>query len=181
RGRGGGVRGGGGRGRGPRGGRGGGGGARAGRGRRGWFGEDVGHVDHFDQRALQLEKPQRRGVTVVVGAGARVPDYPYRGARVGGRQGGGQHAAVGRNTGQHKRSAAGLGRQIRAPLAERGRVQRRPRLTGELVHEFIDPRVRWLQRERPLGVVRAPCPLRDLRGHEPGEGHPGPERLDQAL
>src|SRR5215467_5087069 len=143
--------------------------------------QDVGHADHLDQRALQLENPQRRSVAVVVGTGTRVPDYPHLGARVGRRRSGEQHAAVGRNTGQHERPAADLGRQVRAPLAERGRVQGRSRLAGELVHELIHPRVRRLKRERPLGVVRAPSPIRNLRSHEPGKGHPGPERLDQAL
>src|SRR5713226_9726721 len=51
----------------------------------------------------------------------------------------------------------------RPPLVERRGVQRRAGLAGELVRELIDPRVRRLQRERPLVVVLPPCPLRDLR------------------
>src|SRR5216683_343869 len=57
--------------------------------------------------------------------------------------------------------------------------QRLPPVSCEVVDELVDPRVRWLQRERPQVVVALPRARGNRRGDEPGEGDPGPERLDQ--
>src|SRR5205814_9070370 len=72
-------------------------------------------------------------------------------------------------------------RQLVAHLAEGRGVHRRQRLTGELVHERVDPRIRRLHRERPELVVAAPGPGRDGRGHEPGEDDPRPVGADKLL
>ena len=71
--------------------------------------------------------------------------------------------------------------QLVAHLAEGRGVHRRERLTGELVHELVDPRIRRLQRERPELVVAAPRPGRDGRSHEPGEDDVRPVGGDEPL
>src|SRR5215472_1467985 len=142
--------------------------------------EDAGHGDHLHERPVEAHDVQRLGVALVVYSGAGIGDDPHRGPGVGRRQGGGQHAAVGGHPGQHQRPVAGPGRKFRAPLAERGRVHRGPGHRGKRAGEFVDRRVRWLKRERPLVVVLSPGALRDRGGDEPGEDDPRAERLGQA-
>ncbi|KJL34506.1 hypothetical protein RS86_00761 [Microbacterium azadirachtae] len=138
-------------------------------------GERCVRVGDRELRRVEGHDLDRGGVIGWIRTCARIGGDRHARTRIGGGQRGRDHAAVRRDASQHDRSGPHDPLQLRAPLAERGQVERRMR--GEvprLGHEVVERVVGRLVREGPGREVVAPRRA-PIRGRQPA-GHEHPAR-----